>query len=134
MKVEKIKSKSLSENKERNFLFYGLLIYTILFYSQIAARFPSLAQFRLEFFVGSVLVFLSLVKIIKGEISFKENRLNTAALIFLLVSFMTIPFAFVKSLALETFISLFKFFSIYLMIITCIDDEKKLKGGDEGEK
>lgn len=116
-----------SQEKKADFLFYGLLLYTVVFYSQIAARFPILMPFRVEFVLGSILIIFCLSKIITGKIDLKENRLNTAALLFLLVAFITIPLAFHKGHALNTFIRLLKFFAIYLMIISTIDNEKKLK-------
>lgn len=100
----------------------------MVFYSQIAARFPVLAPLRIEFFIGAILLFFAVLKLIRGEIDFKENKFNIAALLFLSVAFITIPFAFVKMRALNMFISFFKFFAIYLMIITMIDNKKKLKG------
>ena len=121
-------SKLRTQPKENNLLYYGLLLYLIVFYTQIAARIPALAPFRVEFIIGSVLVLCGLLRLLRREIDFKENKLNTAALLFLTAAFITIPFAFVKMRALNMFISLFKFFSVYLMIITIIDNEKKLKG------
>jgi O-antigen ligase len=115
------------KSKGGNLIYYGLILYTMVFYSQIAARFPFLAPFRIEFLIGACLVFVSFVQILNGTVSFKENKLNLAALLFLSVALLTIPFAVVKTRALNTFISLFKFFAIYLMIITTIDNEDKLK-------
>ncbi len=109
------------------FLFFGLLLYTIVFYSQIAGRYPVLAPFRVEFVIGAILLFIIVFKIINNEIDLKENNLSYAALVFLLACGITIPFAFVKTRALETYIQLLKFFSIYFMIISCINTEEKQK-------
>ena len=125
---EKSVSSGYSAKGSNNFLYYGLLVYTILFYSQIGARIPALAPLRVELIVGSILVFLSLVKIINNNVRFNENKLNLAALLFLLAAFITIPFALVKTRALNMFISFIKFFAIYLLIIAAIDDDRKLKG------
>jgi len=108
-------------------LLYGLLLYTILFYSQIAGRYPVLEAIRLELILGTILVIVAFKKIISGAVDFKENKLNFGALLFISIAFITIPFALVKTRALDTFISLFKFFAIYLMIISTINSEKKLK-------
>ncbi len=118
----------LAEKNKSNFGYYGLIIYTMLFYSQIAGRFQFLQPFRLELVVGSILVVYSLYQIITGKIDIGENKLNYFAILFIIIAFITIPFAYVRSRALETFISFVKFFAIYLMIITSIDSEKKLKG------
>lgn len=115
------------KENQSNFLYYGLLLYTFLFYSQIAGRFPILSSFRIELLFGTLLLLFCFLKIISGEINFNENRLNIAALIFLLVAFFTIPFALIKNTALDWFIRLLKFFAIYLMIVSAINTEKRLK-------
>ncbi len=46
---------------------------------------------------------------------------------FIVAALITIPFAFVKGRAFEEFIQLLKFFSIYLMVIAGITDEKRLR-------
>jgi putative inorganic carbon (hco3(-)) transporter len=116
------------EKRESNLLYYGLLFYIFLFYSQIAGRFPVLAPFRIEFVIGSILVFVALARIINSNPPFNENRLNQAAMLFLVLAFISIPFALVKTRALNEFIHLIKFFAIYLMIIVTINNEKRLKG------
>ena len=128
---DKLKTETAVSQKEvssNNFLYYGLLAYTIIFYSQIAGRFPVLSAVRPEFLLGLVLLSIITVKFFKRDISFSENRLNTIALIFFLIGFIGIPFALVKSRTLETFIRLMKFAAIFFMIIATIDSEKKLKG------
>lgn len=126
--MQEVKTKSPLKYRSSNFLYYGLLTYTVIFYSQIGSRFSVLSSFRIEFVVGSILLFFSVLNLINGKIKFNENIVNVVALLFLLVAFVTIPFALVKMRALDTFIKLFKFFSIYLMIISAIDSEKRLKG------
>jgi len=115
-------------NNKRGFLYYGLLIYTAIFYSQIAGRFPSLERFRVEFIIGLVLVALCLLKIINGKVDIRENRLNLAAFFFIASALLTVPFALVKRDALDGFFRLIKFFAIYLMIISAIDSKSKLRG------
>ena len=127
--IEKTSLKKLNNTRKEEYLggTYGLLLYIIIFYSQIGSRIPSLGFFRIELIVGAILILFAISKIITGETKFKENRLNTAALFFLLAAFITIPFAAWRTLAFETFIRFLKFFAIYLMIITAINNEKKLK-------
>jgi O-antigen ligase len=117
-----------SENNEGKYAYYGLILYTIMFYSQIASRFPFLAPLRPELLVGSILVIYAIYRIFTGKTNFSENSLTFWAFFFIIFALITIPFAFVRTRALDTFIRLIKFFAIYLMIITAIDDEKKLKG------
>lgn len=112
---------------EKKWPFYGLLIYTMMFYSQFAGRYPFLAPLRLEFFLGITLIIYAFAQIFSGKVRFKENLMNFAALLFISIAFITIPFAYVKISALNAFYDLLKFFAIYLMIITTINNEKKLK-------
>lgn len=112
---------------EKKWPFYGLLIYTMMFYSQFAGRYPFLAPLRLEFFLGIALIIYAFSQILTGKISFNENLMNFAALLFISVAFVTIPFAYVKLNALNASYDLLKFFAIYLMIISTINNEKKLK-------
>lgn len=115
-------------NNQNNFLYYGLLVYTIVFYSQIAGRFPFLASFRIELIIGSILLITIISRIINGEIDFKENRLNIVIFLFFFSISISTLFAYVHSRAFTTFIKVFKFFAIYPMIIAAIDSKKKLKG------
>ena len=88
--------------KQDNFLYYGLLVYTIIFYSQIAGRFPVLALLRIELLIGSILLITIIARMIHGEIDFKENKLNIAIFLLLLVMFVSILFAYVHSRAFTT--------------------------------
>jgi len=116
-----------SQVQSSNLLFYGLLIYTVIFYSQLGSRFPTLAPFRPEFTIGTLLLIAIFFKIFNNELDIRQNGINGAAIFFLVSALITIPFAFVKSRALFSFLSLLKFCSIYLMIISAIDSENKLK-------
>lgn len=111
-----------------DFLYYGLLAYLVLFYSQLAGRYPFLAPFRLEFLLGAILSVLSVVRIARGEVECEENKINGAILLLFAFVVFTIPFAFVKSRALTYFIMVVKYAAVYLMIIVSLDSEKKLKG------
>ena len=115
------------EKYNSKFLFYGLILYTVIYYTQIAGRYPILAPFRVEFVVGTILLIVIGWKIFSKEIDLSENKINFYTIIFFTVCGITIPFAIVKSRAVEEYISLIKFFSIYLMIISCINTERRLK-------
>lgn len=113
-------------NKDK-FLFYGLLAYAFIFYTQIAFRIPVLKPLRIEFIVGSILLFTIIFKIIKGDINLFESKITVGGFLFFFVAFLTIPFALVKSTSLETFLQMLKFSAIYFMIIASINNEKRLK-------
>jgi O-antigen ligase len=118
---------STRAHQEGNFLFYGLIVYTALFFLQPAGRFPILAPLRLEFVVGAIILISIVIKILSGSIKLDDNRLNAIAIVFMLILMLTIPFAYVKTRALNTFITVAKVFAIYLMIIAAIRTERQLK-------
>jgi O-antigen ligase len=121
-------SQALPHKDKNKILYYCLLAYTIIFYSQIGGRIPVLGTIRIELLVGSIILILIFLKVNKGTIKIKKNQINLAATFFLVACFITIPFAYYKTYSFEIFIRLLKFFSIYLMIIFGIDNEKQLKG------
>ncbi len=127
-KIQSETTVNRSDMSEGKYAYYGLILYTIMFYSQIASRFPFLSPLRPELLVGSVLVIYAIYRMASGKTDISENNLNIWAFLFITFALITLPFAFVKTRALETFIRLIKFFAIYLMILTAVDNEKKLKG------
>ena len=122
-----ISKKSSDEANHNDVLFIGLIIFILIYYFHIANRIPILRPIRIEFVVGSLCVFFSIFRIIGGRVNLNENRLNLYIIIFFTFVLFTIPFAYVKARTLERLIQILKFFSIYLMIVTTIDSEKKLK-------
>jgi O-antigen ligase len=115
------------ETYNSKFLFFGLILYSVIFYTQIGSRLPFLAPFRVEFMVGAVILAVIFFDVVSGKIRLNENKVNYAAIIFFAICAVSVLFAYVKSRALAEYISLLKFFSIYLMIISCIGIEKRLK-------
>lgn len=114
--------------KEKNSIIHYLsLAYVIIFYSQIGERIPALGVIRIELIIGLLIILLIFFKIFKGEVRFKKNQTNTAALLFLGACLITVPFAYYMGNSVEIFIRLIKFFCIYLMIIFGISTEKDLK-------
>ncbi len=107
--------------------FYGVLLYTILFYSRLPERIPVLGAIRIEFVLGAILVVSSLRKLMRGESPSVGSRLNLLALLFFVNAMLSVPFAFVKQRALDMFIEFAKAFMIYIMIVTAVDSERKLK-------
>lgn len=112
---------------DSKFLFYGLLLYLPVFYSQIGSRIPSLEPFRLEFCIGALLLVIIVSKIIQKEIDLNENKFTYASILFFVLLALMIPFAFIRHRAFETYIAFSKFFAIYFMIISCIGNEKRLR-------
>lgn len=117
---------TVSLDQKNNFLYYGLLGYMILFYTQLVGRLS--IPFRLEFFLGAILLIISLNNIFSGKTTLNENKLNYAVISFFVFLLLSIPFALVKSRALDSSVRIFKFFSIYIMIVCALTSEKNLKG------
>jgi O-antigen ligase len=118
---------SINDNRS-NFIYYGLLVYTFLFYTQFAGRYPVFKPFRLEFVLGAIMLIICTMKFFSEDVKLSENKLNSAAIIFFAVLILSIPIAVVKTRALEASIKIFKFFAIYLMIVCSLKSEKELKG------
>ena len=113
-----------SENK---FLFYGLLVYLVLFYAQPAGRFPFLQPFRLELVLAVVLILGAAREIAAGRMRIDENRINLAIIGFFAFLVLSMPFALVKTRALDGFVRIAKLLPIYLMIVSCMRDERRLR-------
>ena len=121
------KVNALERAENAKAIFYGMLLYYVFYYTQIGARITALAPLRLEFLTGSFVIFLTCIKILKGEVAFSENRLNYDTVIFFITCGISVPLAVVKTRAFDMNVQYLKFFSIYLMIIACINDEKRLR-------
>lgn len=113
--------------KSSNLLFYGLIIYLFIFYSQIGGRIPFLGKLRIEFFWGLAFLSIIIANLLTNQLKIYSNRLNSLIIIYFLSLLVGIPFAYVKSDSLNVFIQILKFFAIYIMIVTIVDDEKKLR-------
>jgi putative inorganic carbon (hco3(-)) transporter len=109
------------------FLFNGLLVYTVMFFTQIAGRLTFLEPIRIELVVGSILLIGVGIGVLSGKVNLVENKVGIAAFCLVGAMLLSIPFAFVKTAALATFIEALKVFAIYLMIVAAIDSERKLK-------
>lgn len=117
----------LHSKNNNNLVFYWTLIYLFIFYFQLGMRIPILGTIRIELLFGSLLLTVIFIKLLSKKLSMHNNKLNVYFATFFIFLFITIPFAYVKSHALDTFIHILKLFAIYLMIITSITDEEKLK-------
>ncbi len=120
-------SKKISHKYNSKFLFYGLLLYLPIFFSQIGSRIPALAPLRLEFILGAILLLVIVLNLVEENIILSDNRLTTASIIFFAYLACTIPFSFVIQNSLDIYIAYVKFFMVYFMIISCINNEKRLR-------
>jgi hypothetical protein len=87
----------IKEREQSRFLFYGMLLYLCISYSQIAGRYPFLSPLRVEFLVGLLLLVIIGFKILKKEIIIGENQVNYAVILFMIACGITIHLAFVKT-------------------------------------
>ena len=124
-----MRSHSLQYNDDARmrFIYYGTLLYFPVFYSQIGSRIPPLAPLRVEFILAAILGCAIIFKILNGKIALNENKLTITSLLFFFYLACTIPFAFVKMLAFETYIAYLKFFFMYFLIVASITSEKRLR-------
>ncbi len=117
----------MESHNQNKLLFYGLIAYLVLFYAQPAGRFPVLRPFRIELVLGLLLSLGAVLEFAQGRLKITENKINLAMIAFFFFLFMSIPFALVKTRAFDGFIRVAKLFPIYLMIISSVHDERRLK-------
>lgn len=109
-------------------LFKCVLAYLVVFYSQIGLRFPPLGSLRIELILGVViLVWIGVIRMQEGA-RVDRNGSLTVAIIFLFVAMaLSIPGSAWKGRSVDTMFTVFKMFSLYIMIIATIDTETKLR-------
>lgn len=109
-------------------LFRLVLLYIIIFYSQIGLRIPILGKIRIEFLVGSLILCLILLK--KLERSEKPqvgSQFNYAIAFFFMSMLVTIPFSYWPGKSIETLVQILKYFSLYIMVVSTVNTQEKLK-------
>ncbi|NKE72126.1 O-antigen ligase family protein [Candidatus Manganitrophus noduliformans] len=109
-------------------LFRLVLLYIVIFYSQIGGRVPILGKIRIEFLVGSLALCLILMrKLDRSRKAESGNQFNYAIIFFFISMLITIPISYWPGKSIETLIRVLKYFSIYIMIVSTVDTEEKLK-------
>jgi O-antigen ligase len=109
-------------------MFVLVLLYIITFYLQPGSRIPALGVIRFELVLGSILLFMLLLK--NGGKFFSLTKMNKAILFFFIavcLSFFGAVYTRTASDAFEILVRLLKFFSVYIMIVGTVDTTKKLK-------
>ena len=109
-------------------LFHLVLLYIVVFYSQIGERIPALESVRLEFVIGGVILGIILMKRLTGRPhDHTPDRLNFAIILFLASIVISIPGSYWLSNSANTFLRLLKSAAIYVMIVSTIDTEARLR-------
>lgn len=109
-------------------VFYGVLVYLVVFYSQIGARIPALEAMRPEFLTGGmVLAGLAFRWFTDRRPAEVANPLAMPTVMLFAVMLLTIPISYWPGHSVDTMIQVFKYFALYLMIVGTVDDENKLR-------
>ena len=109
-------------------MYWLVLLYVIVFYTQPGSRFPMLGAIRIELLIGVVI--LGGVLLTKWQMLVRLTRLNKAIFIFfssLCFSFFGAVWTHTASHSIDVLLNIFKFFSIYIMMIGTINSERKLR-------
>ena len=123
----------LNNNIEKNragnkFLFYGLLFYTAIYYSQLGSRIPALGKIRIEFLIGA-LILLAATPIFLKKITHNEEEKSILYPIyfFFVAAVISIPTTVAGYNTIDWLIRLFKSFAIFIIIYTGVNTEKELR-------
>jgi len=110
------------------FLFYGLLFYTIIYYSQLGSRIPALGKIRIEFLIGT-LILLAAIPIFLKKITHNEEEKSILYPIYFFfgAAVISIPTTVAGYHTIDALIYLLKSFAIFIMIYAGVNTEKKLK-------
>ncbi len=123
----------LNENREQNkagskFLFYGLLLYTAIYYSQLGSRIPALGRIRIEFLVGCAILIVAIPELIKKIThNEEEKRILYPIYFFFGAALISIPTTVAGYHTINYLIYLFKSIAIFIMIYAGVNNEKELK-------
>jgi len=114
--------------KGSSFLFYGLLLYTIINYSQLGSRIPALGKIRIEFVVGLIILLFAFPEFIKKTThNEEEKKILYPIYFFFAAAVISIPTTVAGYFTIDWLIYLFKSFSIFIMIYAGVNSEKELK-------
>ena len=109
-------------------LFYLVLSYIIIFYSQIGSRIPMLGSLRIELVFGMIILVIILLRSLnKVQQGSSPKGLNYALILFFASVLISIPTSFWGEMSVNMVIRLSKLFSIYIMIVATVDSEEKLR-------
>jgi len=115
--------------KENPFLFYGLLLYLMIYYSQVGSRIPALGRMRVELVVGGIIL-LAAIRVFIKKITHneEEKRILYPIYLFFAAAAISIPTTVAGHHAIDGFVLLFKSFSVFIMIYVAVITEKGLEG------
>ena len=127
--------KMLSNNKrehskkESSFLFYGLLLYTAIYYSQIGARIPALGKIRFELIIGVIILLVAIPELLKKITHDDEEKIILYPIYFFFAAaLISIPTTVAGYHTLDSLIIFFKSFAIFIMIYAGVNTKRELRG------
>ena len=109
------------------FLFYGLLIYTVLFFSQLGSRIPALGAIRIEFIVGTAMLILCIPSFMTQIRSEDDNKIIFPLLWFTAAIFISIPTTVAGYNTIAMLIHFLKQLAVFFMIMVAVKTEKQFK-------
>lgn len=108
--------------------YYGLLAYTILYFLRVGEVYPFLGTIRFEFIVGAYLVARMCIQGVPASARLSSNPTTKALAVFLIIIFLSVPFAVSVSTSWEWANYYLKRFIFAFMALVTIDTRGRLRG------
>lgn len=121
------KLKRNDEDPRISLVFWGLVAYTFIFFSQIGDRIPVLGKVRIEFLIGSALLLYSLPALLKTRITNEFRSVFYAIFIFFIAVFLSIPTTVAGINTINMLVYFLKAFAIFFIIMAGVNSQKELK-------
>ena len=123
-----ISADALCRQRADNFFFNGLLLYTIIYYSQLGSRIPFLGAIRIEMVIGTTILIPALFRFFKDITHNEEEKsILYPVYFFFAASLISIPTTVAGYHTISALINLCKSFAIFIMINAAIRSEKQLR-------
>jgi putative inorganic carbon (HCO3(-)) transporter len=108
--------------------YFGLLAYTVLYFLRVGEVYPFLGTIRFEFIVGAYLVARICIQGIPTTARLNANPTTKALAVFLIIIFLSVPFAVSFSTSWEWATYYLKRFIFAFMALVTIDTRGRLRG------
>lgn len=110
------------------FPFLGVLGYTIIYFLRVGEVYPALGTIRFELLIGVYVVLRIVLGGIPSASRLKSNPTTKALIAFIIVVFLSVPFAISPSESWEWAIYYLKRFIFAFMVLAAVDTKEKLRG------
>lgn len=109
--------------------FFGLVLYTLVFFLRIGEMYPALAPLRMERMLGMLtllsLMFSQLYR--HGQLRFDGSKQTKHFLYLVLAAVLSVPLAFWRAGAWEGVVDFFKLLVFYLLVVQLVDTRFKFR-------